>query len=102
MRETIAQAAAVLPASMQLPARATIGTPRVSSETDWSSLREPTRAGTPIRSPRNGNCSTTPRTRQSKGRPLSGLIESHTPSTPPMFSICMTSPGFSDSGMWPE
>ncbi len=31
MRETIAQAAAVLPASMQVPASATTGTPCVSS-----------------------------------------------------------------------
>ena len=52
MRVMIAQAAAVLPASMQVPASATTGTPRVSSAALASRLLWPTRAGTPMRSPR--------------------------------------------------
>ena len=37
-------------------------------------------------------------TRQSNGLPLSGLTESQMPSTPPMLSIWMMSPGFTLSG----
>ena len=44
--------AAVLPESMQVPASATTGTPRVSNTTLASSLLAPTRAATPMRSPR--------------------------------------------------
>ena len=40
-----------------------------------------------MRSPRYGKVSTVPNTLQSKGLPLSGFAESHTPSTPPMLSI---------------
>ena len=55
MRLMMAQAAAVLPASMQVPASATTGTPCVSSGASrFERLDRPTRAGTPMRSPRYG------------------------------------------------
>ena len=50
--EMAAQAAAVLPASIQVPASATAGTPRASSAALRSRDFAPTRAGTPMRSPR--------------------------------------------------
>jgi hypothetical protein len=37
-----------------------------------------------------------------EGLALVGFTESHTPSTPPMLSICRMSPGFTLSGTWPE
>jgi hypothetical protein len=48
----IAAAAAVLPASMQVPASAIAGMPRVSTTGSAGSARLPTRAGVPMRSPR--------------------------------------------------
>ena len=98
----MAQAAAVLPESMQVPASAMTGVPRISSGVLRSSGDAPARAGTPMRSPRYGKVSTVPSTLQSKGAPTSGLAESQIPRTPPIFSTCTTSPGFSFLGRCPE
>ena len=98
----MAQAAAVLPEFMQVPAMATTGTPWVSSTGSSASFCMPIRAGTPMRSPRYGKSSTAPSTRASKGWPKLALMESHTPMTPPMFSSCRVSPTASFSGMCPE
>jgi hypothetical protein len=80
--------------SMHVPARATTGTPPVLSGASGIELAVTDARGTPMRSPRYGKCSTPPMTRQSNGLPLSGFTESTTPSTPPMLSIWMMSPGF--------
>ena len=56
----------------------------------------PARAGTPMRSPRYGKCSTVPSTSQSNGGPTSGLAESQMPSTPPILRSWIVSPGVSD------
>ncbi len=94
----MAQAAAVLPESMQVPARATTGTPFVSIAGSSSSELAPARAGTPMRSPRYGKLRTVPSTSQLKGAPTSGLAESQIPRTPPMFRSWIVSPGCSDVG----
>ena len=62
-----APAAAVLPAFMQVPTRATTGTPRVSSGGFAGSGSGPMRAGRPMRSPSTGKLSTAPSTSPSKG-----------------------------------
>ena len=101
-RPTIAQAAAVLPESMQVPASATTGTPCMSIGGDGSSVFRPARAGMPMRSPRKGKLRTVPRTLQLNGAPTSGLAESQMPRTPPMFSTWIVSPGFREVGRCPE
>ncbi len=98
----IAQAAAVLPEFMQVPAIMTTGTPFVSSGGSSTRRSRPARDGTPIRSPRYGNSSTAPSTRASNGAPKVALTDSQTPITPPMFKTCSTSPGATASGNRPE
>jgi len=81
MRAMMAEAAAVLPASMQVPASATTGTPRTSSRSVVIQGLVSRPGGHADALAEIGKVNTVPKTLQSNGLPLSGVAESQMPRT---------------------
>ncbi|WP_328285465.1 hypothetical protein [Myxococcus sp. NMCA1] len=97
---TMAAAANVLPAFMQVPTTKTTG--HFTGADVPFSAPEDTCAGCPVRDISSGNSSTWPSTSASKGRPTPWLCDVHLPMTPPMLSTCSRSPTVTDAGTTPS